>query len=238
MIRAQQGSLLLNQGKDLMDKCTTCDYRDTCGGGCVATRWRMDPADDHDAYCDYRMRMIDGIAALLAQPAHPAGAWCQSLRWHPRTPNSMRDVKAFLTRWDSPAATRGEVRLHTSEHGNINTVGLAGVHEADDLDPTHSMWRAAIEPGVWPLIDAITRAWGLITYDSCQGHQYAGLDLPLPACASASSPATARSTPARLRLCAGLLPPRRRTCPKASKSASAARNSPVRVRPPRPRSST
>jgi uncharacterized protein len=178
VIRAQQGSLLLNQGKDLMDKCTTCDYRGTCGGGCVATRWRMDPADDHDAYCDYRMRMIDGIAALLAQPAHPAGAWCQSLRWHPRTPNSMRDVKAFLTRWDSPAATRGEVRLHTSEHGNINTVGLAGVHEADDLDPTHSMWRAAIEPGVWPLIDAITRAWGLITYDSCQGHQYAGLDLP------------------------------------------------------------
>jgi uncharacterized protein len=178
VIRAQQGSLLLNQGKALMDKCTTCDYRDTCGGGCVATRWRMDPASDHDAYCDYRMRMIEGIAALLAQPAHPTGAWCQSLRWHPRTPNSMRDVNGFLTLWDSPGATRGEVRLHTSEHGNINTVGLAGVHEADDLDPAHPMWQAAIEPGVWPLVDALTRAWGLITYDSCQGHQYTGLDLP------------------------------------------------------------
>lgn len=178
VILAQQGSRLLNQGKALMDKCLTCDYRDTCGGGCVATRWRQDPAGDHDAYCDYRMRMIDGVAALLAQPAHPAGAWCQSLRWHPRTPNSMRDVHAFLARWGSPVTARGQVRLHTSEHGNINTVGLAGVHEADDLDPAHPQWRAAIEPGVWPLVDAVTRAWGLVTYDSCQGHQYTGLDLP------------------------------------------------------------
>ncbi|MFI9273935.1 radical SAM protein [Kitasatospora sp. NPDC052896] len=173
----QQGSLLLNQGKALMNKCASCDYRSTCGGGCIATRWRQDPAADGDAYCDYRMRMIDGIAALLAQPAHPEGAWCQTLRWHPRTPNSMRDVNAFTARWDNPAATRAEVRLHTSEHGNINTVGLPGVHEADDLDPTHPKWREAIETGVWPLADALTTSWGLITYDSCQGHPYSGLDL-------------------------------------------------------------
>ncbi|MFD5887742.1 hypothetical protein ACFWHQ_17430 [Streptomyces sp. NPDC060334] len=69
------------------------------------------------------------------------------------------------------------VRLHTSEHGNINTVGLAGIHEADDLTPAHPMWRAAVEPGVWPLVDTVTRAWGLVTYDSCQGHQYTGVDL-------------------------------------------------------------
>ncbi|MFB6822660.1 radical SAM protein [Streptomyces virginiae] len=178
VIRAQQDSVLLDQGKALMNKCTTCDYRDTCGGGCIATRWRMDPADDHDAYCEYRMRMIDGIAALLAQPAHPEGAWCQSLRSRPRTPNSMRDVNAFLTRWDNPDAAHGQVKLHTSEHGNINIVGLAGVHEAEDLDPSHPMWQSAIEPRVWPLVDTVTRAWGLITYDSCQGHQYTGLDLP------------------------------------------------------------
>ncbi|RDG37840.1 radical SAM/SPASM domain-containing protein [Streptomyces corynorhini] len=178
VILAQRGSRLLNQGKALMAKCMTCDYRDTCGGGCVATRWRQDPAGDHDAYCDHRIRMIDGVAALLAQPAHPVGAWCQSLRWHPRTPNSMRDVNSFLARWDNPSIARSEVRLHTSEHGNINTVGLTGVHEADDLDPAHTKWRAAIEPGVWPLVDAVTRVWGLITYDSCQGHHYTGLDLP------------------------------------------------------------
>ncbi|WP_063773566.1 radical SAM/SPASM domain-containing protein [Streptomyces rubellomurinus] len=175
--RRQQGNLLLNQGKALMAKCAGCDYRSTCGGGCIATRWRQDPAVDGDAYCDYRMRMVDGIAALLAQPAHPEGAWCQTLRWHPRSPNSMRDVNAFIARWDDPAATRAEVRLHASEHGNINTVGLPGVHEADDLDPHHPNWREAIEPRVWPLVGVLTTGWGLITYDSCQGHPYGGLDL-------------------------------------------------------------
>ncbi|MFD6468776.1 radical SAM protein [Streptomyces goshikiensis] len=177
LIGLQQGSLLLDQGKALMAKCTTCDYRDTCGGGCVATRWRQDPAAAGDAYCDHRMRMVDGTAALLAQPANPEGSWCRTLRWHPRTPNSMRDVNAFTARWDDPAATRAEVRLHASAHGNINTVGLPGIHEADDLDPAHPKWREAIEPRVWPLAEVLTAHWGLITYDSCQGHRYDGLDL-------------------------------------------------------------
>lgn len=238
MVRAQQDSLLLNQGKALMDKCTTCDYRTTCGGGCIATRWRQDPANDHDAYCDYRMRMIDGVAALLAQPAQPAGAWCQSLRWRPRTPNSMRDVNAFLTSWDTPDLVGNEVRLHTSEHGNINTVGLAGIHEADDLTPAHPMWRAAIEPGVWPLVDTVTRAWGLVTYDSCQGHQYTGVDLAPTGLRIGLLPATARSTPVLLRHCAVPPPSQAPSCPRASRSTSAARSSPARTRAPPPRSST
>ncbi len=177
VIAAQRRLPLLNQGKALMERCTTCAYRSACGGGCVATRQRQDQGGDQDAYCDYRMRMIDGIAALLAQPAHPAGAWCRTVRWRPRTPNSMRDVAAFLARWNSPGTPRTPVRLHTSGHGNINTVGLPGIHEADDLDPAHPQWHEAIEPGARPLVDAITRSWGLVTYDSCQGHPYTGLDL-------------------------------------------------------------
>ncbi|MFB7918042.1 radical SAM protein [Streptomyces sp. NPDC056061] len=177
IIAAQRRLPLLNQGKHLMDQCTTCDYRTSCGGGCIATRWRYDKAGDQDAYCDYRMRMIDGIAALLAQPAHPAGAWCTTTRWRPRTPNSMRDLDSFLARWNSPDAPRPPVRLHTSAHGNINTVGRPGIHEADDLDPAHPQWHAAIEPGIRPLADAVTDTWGLVTYDSCQGHPYSGLDL-------------------------------------------------------------
>ncbi|MFJ8450425.1 SPASM domain-containing protein [[Kitasatospora] papulosa] len=177
IIAAQRRLPLLNQGKDLMDRCTTCDYRTSCGGGCIATRWRYDKAGDQDAYCDYRMRVIDGIAALLAQPAHPAGAWCTTTRWRPRTPNSMRDLDSFLARWNSPDAPRPPARLHTSAHGNINTVGRPGIHEADDLDPAHPQWRAAIEPGIRPLVDAVTDTWGLVTYDSCQGHLYTGLDL-------------------------------------------------------------
>ncbi|MCX4689764.1 radical SAM protein [Kitasatospora purpeofusca] len=174
---AQQGSNLLNQGKALMDKCTTCDYRSTCGGGCVATRWRMNLVDGQDAYCDYRMRMVDGIAALLAQPNHPGGAWCRTLRWRPRTPNSMHDVAGFAARWDDGTTPRGTVRLSTSAHGNINTVGRPGIHEADDLDPAHPQWRDAIEPGVWPLVHTVTHRWNLITYDSCEGHAYPGLEL-------------------------------------------------------------
>ncbi|WP_432144270.1 radical SAM protein [Streptomyces sp. bgisy084] len=177
VIVGQRRLPLLNEGKGLMERCTTCAYRSACGGGCVATRWRHDQAGDQDAYCDYRMRMIDGIAAILAQPAHPAGAWCRTVRWRPRTPNRMRDVAAFLARWDRPDVSRMPMRLHTSAHGNINTVGLPGIHEADDLDPAHPQWREAIEPGVRLLVDAVTRMWGLVTYDSCQGHPYSGLDL-------------------------------------------------------------
>jgi uncharacterized protein len=70
------------------------------------------------------------------------------------------------------------VRLRTSKQGNINTVGLPGIHEADDLDPAHPQWHEAIEPGVRALVETVTRDWGLVTYDSCQGHDYTGLDLP------------------------------------------------------------
>ncbi|GAA1468154.1 radical SAM protein [Nocardiopsis exhalans] len=177
VVAAQRRLPLLNQGKALMSRCASCTYQSSCGGGCVATRWRQRQAGDEDAYCDYRMRMVDGIAALLAQPAHPAGAWCQSVRWRPRTPNSMRAIAAFVDRWDNAQAPRPPVRLRTSAHGNINTVGLAGVHEAEDVDPHHPQWQEAIEPGVLPLVDVLTKEWGLITYDSCQGHPYEGADL-------------------------------------------------------------
>lgn len=160
-----------------MNRCTTCTYQSSCGGGCVATRWRQSQAGDEDAYCDYRIRMIDGIAALLAQPSRPAGAWCRSVRWRPRTPNSMRAVDAFVDRWDNAEAPRRPVRLRTSAHGNVNSVGRAGVHEAEDVDPRHPQWQEAIEPGVRPLVDIVTSIWGLITYDSCQGHLYDGADL-------------------------------------------------------------
>jgi uncharacterized protein len=177
LIAAQSSSRLLTQGKSLMERCTTCDYRATCGGGCVASRWRYALAGDQDAYCDYRMRMIDGIAALLAQPSHPEGAWCRTLRWRPRHPNSMADLKGFLARWDDPEAPRPEAHLRTSEYGNINNAGLPGVREADDLDPWHPLWSRAIEPGVRPLVSVCTQQWGCVTYDSCEGHAYVGADL-------------------------------------------------------------
>ncbi|WP_131770258.1 radical SAM/SPASM domain-containing protein [Candidatus Protofrankia californiensis] len=175
---AQDRSPLLAGGQELMAKCTACPYRATCGGGCTATRWRMYQATGNDdAYCDHRARIIDGIAALLAAPDQPATATCERARWRPRIPNEMHDADAFLARWDDPAAPRGPARLHTSDHGNINSIGLPDIHPADDLDPLHPRWRESIEPGVWPLVDTLTTRWQAVTYDSCQGHHYAGTDI-------------------------------------------------------------
>ncbi|MFD8883072.1 hypothetical protein ACFV0H_11150 [Streptomyces erythrochromogenes] len=169
-------SPLLRQARSLVTKCTTCDYRDTCGAGCPAVRLRFAAAGDEDAYCDHRKRLIDGVAALLAQPNLPPGASCSRLHWRPVRPNDMHHVVAFLARWDDPAAPRPPARLQVSAHGNINTAGLPGIHEADDLDPQHPQWYEGIEPGVRPVVDALTAGWNTVTYDSCQGHTYA--DLP------------------------------------------------------------
>ncbi|MBQ0829003.1 radical SAM protein [Streptomyces tagetis] len=172
---AQGSSSLLRQAGSLVTKCMTCDYRDTCGAGCPAVRLRFAAAGDEDAYCDHRMRLIDGVAALLAQPDLQPGTPCARLRWRPISPNDMHHVAAFLARWDDPAAPRPPARLQVSTHGNINTVGLPGVHEADDLDPRHPQWSEGIEPGVRPVVDALTAGWNAVTYDSCQGHGYDGV---------------------------------------------------------------
>jgi uncharacterized protein len=123
------------------------------------------------------MRLVDGVAGLLAAPGKPGAASCRTLHWRPRAVNSMRDVAAFIDRWDNPSAERQPAQLKYSGYGNINTVGLPGTHEADDLDPHHPQWDAAIEPGIKPLVDAAVGCWNAITYDSCAGHANQGPDL-------------------------------------------------------------
>ncbi|MEV7869736.1 hypothetical protein AB0P17_27445 [Streptomyces sp. NPDC088124] len=101
------------------------------------------------------------------------GGGCRALAHRPRFPNVMPDVDEFLGRWKAPAAPRRPTRLRRSTDGNINTVGLPGIHEADDVHSGHPQWRAAIEDGVWTLVDTLTTgAWRLATYDSCEGHAY------------------------------------------------------------------
>lgn len=175
VVAAEDGSPLLRQARSLVTKCMTCDYRNTCGAGCPAVRLRFAAAGDEDAYCDHRMRLIDGVAALLAQPDHPSSASCSRLRWRPVHPNDMHHTAAFLARWDDPAVPRHPARLQVSADGNINTVGLPGIHEADDLDPHHPQWYEGIEPGVRPVVDVLTAGWNTVTYDSCQGHAYDGV---------------------------------------------------------------
>jgi uncharacterized protein len=181
IVAAQRTLPLLVEGRGLMSKCVTCDYQTSCGGGCIATRIRARNGGSDDPYCDYRMRLVDGIAALLAQPSRAGVEICRRAHWRRREPNVMADVARFVTTWDDPAAQRSPASLRHSEHGNINTVGAGGVHEAPDLDPRHPQWRAGIESGVWPLVDAVTSGWGCVTYDSCAGHRYEGSRLaPVP----------------------------------------------------------
>ncbi|MFJ7244520.1 radical SAM protein [Kitasatospora sp. NPDC098652] len=176
---AQHANTLLTGGRAMMAKCLTCPYRAVCGGGCTATRWRMLKATgSDDAYCQHRARLVDGVAALLAAPGHPAGALCRTAHWRRHAVNEMADADAFLARWDNPDAPRKPARLVTSEYGNINTSGLPGIQEADDLDPLHPQWADGIEPRVKPLLDTVTGNWGAVTYDSCEGHQHTGSDAP------------------------------------------------------------
>ncbi|HEV2347005.1 MAG TPA: radical SAM protein [Actinocrinis sp.] len=175
---AQRRSPLLAQLHVLAAKCASCDYRETCGGGCLATRVRFhDESRSDDVYCAYRMRLVDGVASMLALPGDAGAARCQTLRWRPRAVNQMRDVNGFLARWDDPHARRQPATLLRSPYGNINTVGLPGTHEADDLDPAHPQWDQAIEPGARTLVEIATDSWGCVTYDSCEGHAYDGVDI-------------------------------------------------------------
>ncbi len=175
LVQAQKRSPLLAKGRLLMSKCSSCSYQQTCGGGCVATRLRAEGTDSDAEYCDYRMRLIDGIAGLLASPSK--APVCRKVKWYQRQPNTMRDVAGFLQQWNEGAVPQVPSRLATSTYGNINTIGAAGIHEADDLTPTSPQWRECIEPGIWPLVDVITRQWGAVTYDSCEGHDYPELDI-------------------------------------------------------------
>lgn len=170
LIDAQQNSSLLGAGRRLMEKCTSCDYKQSCGGGCVSHRLAAVAAHgDDDSYCRHRARLIDGVASLLAVPQDDQALVCRTITWLRQDPNVMKDVAGFLRRWDDHHAPRTPATIKVSPQGNINTVGQPGTHEADDLDPLHPQWREGIEARIWPLVEAITSA-GYVTYDSCGGH--------------------------------------------------------------------
>lgn len=49
----------------LLEKCAGCDYRESCRGGCLATRMRYEGTRLDDEYCRQRIAMIEAVAADL-----------------------------------------------------------------------------------------------------------------------------------------------------------------------------
>lgn len=60
-------SPLFDQLKQLMTKCEVCDYRLTCGGGCLATRLRFKDTRFDDDYCNYRIGLINHVSRCVTK---------------------------------------------------------------------------------------------------------------------------------------------------------------------------
>ncbi|MFN7153721.1 MAG: hypothetical protein ACK4OE_08510 [Acidovorax sp.] len=92
-------------------------------------------------------------------------------RTKPRTVNSIRCVAHLLYEWDHQLPVDAHKGFAVSPAGNINRTGeLCGTY-ADIFTPKESQFTASLEPGVRPLVTAITGA-GFVTYTSCEGHRY------------------------------------------------------------------
>jgi uncharacterized protein len=82
----------------------------------------------------------------------------------------MNSVEDFIKAWPQPVNI--DTRIAVSRFGNINRAGLSGVHEADDLAPQHPQWERCLEPKVKDIVQLLVGGFALMTYDSCEGHDY------------------------------------------------------------------
>jgi hypothetical protein len=91
----------------------------------------------------------------------------------------MEGVKEFLADWDNPDApgNRKSVPLCPSAHGNLNSSGLPGDTGGFSFTPHHQRFLSSLERGVRDLVLVLTGRHGLVTYTSCEGHRYEGLQL-------------------------------------------------------------
>jgi hypothetical protein len=97
-----------------------------------------------------------------------------------RPVNLVRDINRFLAAWDDPTAdfNRREVRIFATTCGNLNDTGDPGPDRGVLLTRWHPAFSDAIEPGVRELVLLLVEGFGLVTYTSCQGHDYTEIGLP------------------------------------------------------------
>jgi uncharacterized protein len=65
VLELQTNLTLKSELNELLQKCATCAYEKTCGGGCLATRRRYLGTSYYEDYCDYRIQLVDHVEASL-----------------------------------------------------------------------------------------------------------------------------------------------------------------------------
>jgi len=58
---------LFRRFESLIAKCQKCSYLKICGGGCFATRLRYEGTNLDDAYCGYRIRLIEHVRKTMTR---------------------------------------------------------------------------------------------------------------------------------------------------------------------------
>lgn len=98
----------------------------------------------------------------------------------PRNFNSSSKVEQFIRLWDKPLddrtrailAEKAKVTQRRSEYGNINNAGTPYPSPSCLVNRFHPDFESVLEPGVRDLVYAVGIDHGLVTYTSCEGHDY------------------------------------------------------------------
>lgn len=96
--------------------------------------------------------------------------------FRPREPNRIASVRELLCSWESSRTAHAKC-FAISEAGNINFEGVLAGTYAHIFTPREPDFEASIEAGVRPVVLALVREGGLVTYTSCEGHGYASSKL-------------------------------------------------------------
>jgi hypothetical protein len=100
----------------------------------------------------------------------------------PRIENHSSRVDLFMRLWDTPmtAAQQDElarsvsVTQQRSAFGNLNNEGTPYPSQSCLISRFHPDFESIIEPGVRSLLATIAIDLDLVTYTSCEGHNYTG----------------------------------------------------------------
>jgi hypothetical protein len=97
-----------------------------------------------------------------------------------RLVNHLPSLTRFIARWDDPSNAENDqqVRLALSKFGNIKQSSASDERTGQACSPHQSQFPACIEAGIRPLTLLLVRRFGLITYTSCEGHDYGAMGLP------------------------------------------------------------